>query len=813
LVSRNPERRIPRQYQQPRPTVVPERRRPLLSRIPTIWRLALVGIVVCLVTPFGRFDDLMAVNLLSRVASTTPALSRLRVRVGTDALDGCGGKWELRLEKAGAKAILLVEPLDLVCQVRGAQVVRLSDSRRDAIGRIAGWLRLPTIGERYDPAPHWVRPYAASALPSVDAQSLERGHIDAEILRDKVVILTLSRPGPPDERFERAVLHLAAALSPAGERRAVSPLIVALIAVVWGVFWLRVSVRRGNRWGLLVALGGFSFVVLLSAVLATQLVVSILPLVTLSFAFLAMVATKAIPAMLGERRALRKANQLVERAALLRLRGLDQIDDAEFYARLAGLAEQWHPANIVLIAQLPAKRWHLVFWNNGSAGENLITERRRDIRRTPYCDEQGLPTIRIVRNYLAVKEMPVLVIPLVALGEIEGYVFLCGDRAEVAFRADPTVAHRMSLELAMLMRRRRLGRATMEELIDARRGSTRARAIAAGAQTVTDEMDLLGAMVREAPLGLLLADAFGHVRMVGRVFADWLSAFGLASPSTQNDALLAPGSLTLLAVIRQLTGSSEEEAQRRLAELASAPQGLTLPLRAPASAGAVPLVLRCRVLRKHALSVDHVAGFIAVLSEAEERVFATNVVALPTADELGAFALAAAVEEVVAAANHSSRRRVKFEPTTSTAQCIGKRVKLVMALRAFLSDASTHESPVVVLREKAREVELVVHDLDLGVPMGAVERVMNAPHHPPAGLESLGRLILAVEESHGSMRVADGRGWGMRLIIRLHRARSVVIAGNSRYPSAIAVAEGSSRQSIAPAPKPRSRRPPPDDSG
>jgi hypothetical protein len=791
---------------------VPERRRALLSRIPSIWRLALVGIVVCLLTPFGRFDDLLAVNLLSRVASTTPPASRLRILLGADALESCGAKWQSRLQKAGPRAIVVVEPLDLVCPIQGAQVVRLSDARRDGIGRIAGWSRLPRIGERYEPAPHWVRPYAASALPSVDGQSLERGHINAEILRDKLVIITLARPGPPDDRFERAVLNLAAALSPDGERRAVSPFIVALIAVLWGLLWLRVSVRRGSRWGFLVALGGFSFVVLLSAILATQLVVGILPLFTLSFAFLAMVATKAIPATIVERRALRRANQLVERAALLRLRGLDQIDDAEFYARVAGLAEQWHPANIVLIAQLPAKRWHLVFWNNGSAGENLISERRRDIRRTPYCDEQGLPTIRVVRNYLAVKEMPVLVVPLVALGEIEGYVFLCGDRAEVAFRNDPTVAHRMSLELAMLMRRRRLGRATIEEL-DARRGSTRARAIAAGAQTVTDEMDLLGAMVREAPLGLLLADAFGHVRMVGKVFADWLTAFGLASSAAQNDALLAPGTLTLLAVIRQLTGSSEEEAQRRLAELASAPQGLTLPLKAPASAGAVPLILRCRVLRKHALSVEHVAGFVAVLSEAEERVFATNVVPLPSADELSAFALAAAVEEVVAAANRTARRRVMFEPTASSAQCIGKRVKLVMALRVFIIDASTHESPVIVLREKARELELVVHDLDLGVPMGAVERVMNAPHHPPAGLESLGRLILAVEESHGSMRVADGRGWGMRLIIRLHRARSVVIAGNSRHPKAIAISEGSSRQSLAPPPNPRSRRPPPDDSG
>jgi hypothetical protein len=806
-VSRNPERRIPRQYQQPRPTVVPERHRALLSRIPTVWRLVVVGVVVCLASPFGRLDDLMAINVLARMASTAPSRSCVRLALERTVQAGCAAQWESLLRDASAKAIILVEPLDLVCPIRGAEVVRLSQARRDWIGRIAGWSKLPAIGDRQSPAPYWVRPYAAGALPTVDGQSLARGHIDPGIVRDKIVIATLATSGEKDESYERAVLYLAAALSPSGARRAVSPLIVAILAVAWGVLWLRMSERRGRRWGILVALGGFSLVVFLAAALSTQLVAAILPLFTLTVAFGAMVATGAIPSAIAERRALRRANRLVERAALLRLRGLDQIDDAEFYTRIAGLAEQWHPANIVLVAQLPAKQWHLVFWDNGSVGENLIAERRRDIRRTPYCDEQGLPTIRIVRNYLAVKEMPVLVVPLAALGEIEGYVFLCGDRAEHAFRADPTVVHRMGLELAMLMRRRRLGRATMEELGDARSGSTRARAIAAGAQTVTDEMDLLGAMVREAPLGLLLADAFGHVRMMGRVFGDWLSAFGVVLPPMQ-DAMLAPGSLTLLTVLQKLTGSSAGTAQRWLAELASNPQGLTLHLKAPTAAGSESLVLRCRALRKLALSVDHVAGYVAVLGEVEERMVATNVVPLPLLEELTAFRLSAAIEEVAAGANRAARCRVIFEPTASLAQCIGKRAKLVQALRVFMADAATHQSPVVVLREKSRELELVIHDLDLGVPMGAVERVMNAPHHPPPGLESLGRLILAVEESHGSMRVADGRGWGMRFLIRLHRARSVVYAGNSRYPSAIAVSEGANRTSVAPPPNPRSRRPP-----
>ncbi len=792
---------------------MPERRRALTSRVPTIWRLIVVGVVVCLVTPFGRFDDLMAVNLLGRVAQTKPSTQSLRLTLTSDDLAGCGAKWGARLRDVGVRAVVVVEPLDIVCPVPGANVVRLSDARRDWIGRVGGWNRLPAIGDEHRESAFWVRPYAAGALPTVDGRSIERGHIEAGILRGKVVIVTLARAGQVDEYFERVVLSLAAAMSPAAERRSVSPFIVAALAVAWGALWLRTTERRGNRWGSLVALGGFSIGVFAAAVLATLLKSGVLPLFTLTCAFVAMVVTRAIPAAISERRTLRRANQLVERAALLRMRGLDQIEDADFYARVASLAEQWHPANVVLVAQLPARKWHLVFWNNGSVGENLIDERRRDVRRTPYCDEQGLPAIRVVRNYLAVKEMPVLVVPLVALGEIEGYVFLCGDRAEIAFRSDPTIAHRMSIELAMLMRRRRLGRATIEDLGDARRGSTRARAIAAGAQTVTEEMDLFGAMVREAPLGLLLADAFGHVRMLGKVFANTLTASGVVLPPMRDDAMLAPGSLTLVTVLEKLTGSTPEEAQLRLAELVGSPCGLTLQLKGPESARSETLMLRCRALRKHVLSVEHVAGFVAVLSESEMRMVPTNVVPLPALDELSAFSLSAVVEEVAATANRTVRRRVIFEPTASQAQCIGKRSKLVQALRAFMAEAATHQSPVIVLREKSRELELAIHDLDLGVPLGAIERAMNAPHHPPRGLESLGGLILAVEESHGSMRVADARGWGMRLVIRLHRARSVVVVGNSRYPSAIAVSEGRIRTSMAPPTNPRSRRPPPGGSG
>jgi len=214
-------------------------------------------------------------------------------------------------------------------------------------------------------------------------------------------------------------------------------------------------------------------------------------------------------------------------------------------------------------------------------------------------------------------------------------------------------------------------------------------------------------------------------------------------------------------------------------------------------------VLRCRALRKTALSVDHVTGFVATLSPAESQGRSNGAAAIISInmEELAAFPFASVVRDAIAGANRTLKRQVLLEPSMTPAHCIGKRAQLTAALRSFLTDSAMQESPVLVLREKSRDLELVIHDLELGVPAGALDRVMNAPHHPPAGLEALGRLILAVEDSHGSMRVVSGRGWGSRLILRLHRARSVVMVGHSRHPSALAVSEGLTRTSLPPAPR------------
>ncbi|HWO09941.1 MAG TPA: hypothetical protein VNN80_10695, partial [Polyangiaceae bacterium] len=518
-----PLRRIPKQNQEPRPTAVRERRRSPWRWLPVWLRASGATLLVLSLTPLATLDEILTVSSFELLASRQPSATALRLRVDADALlhADCGTAIAARLREGGAFDWVALEPLESLCPVPGAVQVPRGAARRDMLGRVAGFrdaenseVALLALGE-------WVSPLAAGALPTLDWHQLERGRVALELLRGRRVLLTPAlEDSPENDQLERA---LAAAVTGEGARRPLPAWLLLPLAAVLSAAWARLVLSRGYRLGLLAAA---ALLVVLGAVtvcLARYGSFAVIPLASMGLAWLAGSAALVAPALTRRWRARLRADEWLERAALARERGLDQLNDAEFHSRIASLAEQSHPANLVLIAQLPARQWHLEFWNYGSAGEELIDERRRDIRRAPYCDDQGLPTIRVIHDYLVMKEMPVLVVPLQALGELEGYVFLCGDRAETAHRSDPSSAARLSVELALLMRRRRVARAALgEPEPDTPNAALSSSELASGAQIVGGEMDLLDAMSCDAPVGLMLADSFGHVRRLSREFASWL---------------------------------------------------------------------------------------------------------------------------------------------------------------------------------------------------------------------------------------------------------------------------------------------------
>jgi hypothetical protein len=95
---------------------------------------------------------------------------------------------------------------------------------------------------------------------------------------------------------------------------------------------------------------------------------------------------------------------------------------------------------------------------------------------------------------------------------------------------------------------------------------------------------------------------------------------------------------------------------------------------------------------------------------------------------------------------------------------------------------------VVSVRDAPQGVQLSILDVGfgLGLPESALQRVLTAPGSAPAGLEPLGRLILAVEDSHGHAELKTNDGWGITLTVTLLRAhpRAFVSANEGGKPAA-----------------------------
>lgn len=100
---------------------------------------------------------------------------------------------------------------------------------------------------------------------------------------------------------------------------------------------------------------------------------------------------------------------------------------------------------------------------------------------------------------------------------------------------------------------------------------------------------------------------------------------------------------------------------------------------------------------------------------------------------------------------------------------------LARALEEFLVDAAgrlgAELGPVVRIQERHNNVTLSVLDLQLGLPSGALQRAVDAPTEAPDGLDALGQLVIAVEDSLGRVGLKGEAGWGTTLTAGLVRAR------------------------------------------
>lgn len=789
-------RRVPKQFLAPRPMASAALRQHPFWDLVTLELLAVVVASALLLTgAFGRLDRLLYEEALELTASGAPSDDVVVVLVAPRALarGSCSKAVTRALSGGGARLGVLLDPLVALCPPEGAKprsvALALGALSTDASGRVRGLVpgRLaPELRARLPIADHdLVAPRAAAAMPMLSLAELESGRVPARLLRDKVVLLALDSAENDERRSlqaERAAetgAVLAAALEDRPRRVAGVTWVIPLALLLFG---LTVMTQRRPR---------FAWVPRLLPSFAPWLVLAALavvcgfgafglgllvPVPSLALSSLALVAVMRLPGALAARRARVGASRLLGETSQLAAGTGYLLSESEFWSRMARRVEQTHPADGVLIAELPPFSWRLRVWPNGDLNESIIKERRRDVRRTPFVDEAGARRAKIVDGFLVMNEVPCVFAPLEAAGELEGFLILIGKPAARAFIDRPHVTGRLADELALLIRNRRLERTRADDwrrpagmLVDT--PAEESGALIEHARSALEDLELFDSVFQSAPVGLLYADAFGDVRMLGREFAEGLRTAGIALDAPHERASLAPGKLPLSRVLGAISSLPGAPALS-LADLPPEGQSFEVEL----EDGVRYLSLTLRKLERGGKP----SGFLGTLSILERR--GTSSIApeplqrLPErGDPLSVFSLAELATDVVEAIARDLRVKLRFQTPRVPAHVIGHRRELTDALTGLLRDVATsqpgNQGPVLTLRERRHWVELTLIDLTLGVPEPAVQRTVLAPSIPPPGLEPLATFVQAVEESHGEVRMSGEKSWGMKLTVSLLRAR------------------------------------------
>jgi hypothetical protein len=761
----------------------------------TLELLAFVVATTLLLTGvLGSLDRYAYARALELTASRAPSDEVVVVLVSPRAL--ARGRCSVTVAKAlgdgGALLGVLLDPLVALCPPDGGMprtvALGLGALSNDSSGRVQS-----LVADRIAPelraklrisGRDLVAARSADSMPMLALAELENGRVPVRLLRDKVVLLALDsaesdRRSVQAERAAETGAVLAAALTDRPRRVAGLGWVVPLALLLFG---LTVATQRRPRFpwvpqklpsfapwlllGVLSVVSGFG---------AFGLGV-LLPVPSLAASALVFVAVMRLPATLAARRARAGVSRLLGETSQLAAGTGYLLSENEFWSRMARRVEQTHPADGVLIAELPPFSWRLRVWPNGDLNESIIKERRRDVRRTPFVDEAGGRRAKIVEGFLVMNGVPCVFAPLEAAGELEGFLILIGKPAARAFLDRPHVTERLSDELAELIRTRRLERTRAEDwrrpggmLVEP--PTEESGALIEHARSALDDLELFDNVFQSAPVGLLYADAFGDVRMLGREFVEGLRAAGVNLEIAEGRASLAPGKLPLSRVLDAIS-SLPGAPSLSLADLPPGGHSFEIEL----GDGTRYLALSLRRLQRGGKP----NGFLGTLSVLVRRGTSSTAPEplkhLPErGDPLSVFSLAELASDVVEAIARDLHVKLRFQTPRVPAHVIGHRRELTEALTGLLRDVATsqpgNQGPVLMLRERRHWVELTLIDLTLGVPETAMQRTVLAPSIPPPGLEPLATFVQAVEESHGEVRMSGEKSWGVKLTVSLLRAR------------------------------------------
>lgn len=757
----------------------------------SLWQRIVRDIIACTIpavlvaaAPVGQFDVDYVARVLGWMGPGGAPNSVIVAYLSSKnvAAGDCTHRLE-SLRKPGARPLLVLPPVDDLCPAPQGHPWKVLEpgSMRWHHGRVTGFTSssvdvLHFLGAA---AASWVLPYPFESVPSVELSDLDSGRISAKVLEGRIVLVALEDPVPNDSGAGPRAAEVAAALAGLLEHEHPTVLartwLTALVLLVT-VGWLAISRLRLTLRARRIAKG-----VVIAAVVAPCLggflgVAPVLPLPSLLLGIGSFFAVVTAPALLAARRARAASRALLDRPAQTGTELASMLPDQVFWNRLTSRIAAAHPCDGALIGELPPYSWWLTIHPNGDLTEAVIRERRRDIRRWPYSDEHGAREPRVLGNYV-VTNVPTLLVPLEAAGEIEGFAILIGKSAEESYLKRPEQTRELAQELALMMRRRRLerqrdavwdnplGALTLPAPTDSRQLLDRARA-------VVGQLELFSDFVGEAPVGLMYADPFGDVRLMSRAFVSALAEAGVDLPTPVAGEMLKSGNLALARLVQDVAAVAGIKAPY-LDELAENDLRVDVPL--PPSAGRQ----RSLVFRLSRLKSSQQGGFVGSAVESQRTPTRSEeaVERLPESrDPLAVFSLSQVVVDVVETVTRRTHGKVGLQSPRVAAHVLGHRREITEALQAFLIDLvghqAKHEGPTIVLKERQNRVELTIVDLRLGVPTAALRRTLLAPSEPPPGLDPLAALARAIENSHGSLQLRDDDGgWGSRLTANLLRAK------------------------------------------
>ena len=789
-------RRVPKEFLAPRPMVdAPELRVRVWQRLPIELFAAVFCVSLLVFSPLRDLDDWVTGTLLAWQAPSDVSTSTVLVTLSADDVrhPDCGQRILRLLTRGGAQGVLTLHPTGKLCPAllqqqssEGALTPPVAALPRNFFrwsgeGRVLGFevAQTPPVADALGVnAQYWVASRAALGVPQLRFSEFSYASVNASEVAGKIVVLGLA-----PEVASRSPGTLAGAIAAALDDppQSVPRLWLQMSSLLLGGFvvWLLLRHRQRSKVASVLvrifAVVGYP----LFCVVAVFSFGALFPGLTGTVGVLGCYGILRLPETLHSRRAARRVLENATQQVSVAVQGPET--DGTFWRRVAERAAKAHSADDVLIAELPAHQWRLKVWPHGDVDETLIRERRRDIRRTPFANQEGVPTASVAHGFLVMKGVPTVLVPFLCNGDVEGYAFYIGKSAEREFNRDSNKAKRVGEELGSLIRQRRLDR--MQEELWKKQGLMgvsssphRVSSALMNARAATNELRLLQGLLQSSPVGVLYADSFGDVRLMSPAFQDWIRRFGVKIPSLGPNGSLATGQLGLVPVLASVASHSGKTVPE-LNEILVGTFELTVHDPFPDDARSYHLMVRAV---DNGRDFKGGQGFVATVAHVVRRESQMpRISRIPVADDpLAVTSLAKLLKGVTAMAAARTGGNVRLQAPRDAGYIIAHKRRLRVALESFLVEASARGGktgvPVVALTEGAAWVELQILDLKLGAPTGALRRALLAPGEPPAGLDALAEFVLAVENSHGTVRLDTDDSWGVELVARLLRARPQV---------------------------------------